>query len=1045
MPQPRANNFLAALVAGALAGYAGQSAADDTEIYLGSDALVSQQGQVRPNVLLLLDTSGSMSTTVPGTGLDRLDNMKLALKTILDQSNNINFGLMRFTDTGGPVIFPVANIDEDVAVVEGSNNAPGGSDVFARVAAGSSDDAQQTIPANILDPSPVVTSDPTLPLGLAPTATAPSTVVVRTGDGANVNANTVEEQISNGANITGTWTQFNRSQIDGFRFPNIVVPRGARIISALMFGNSPSDFTSTNPLTIHFQGERNGNVAQFSNGSFPVSPRPRTAAQVNWVNPERFFSDQTYPNGDPALDLRPIVQEIICFGQAAPTSGCPAPPYGNGADGQPWNSGNAMGVIVTATSALNNERSYRTQAGAGGTQYRQTRLEITYDQSLPAGLHAVGLRFNDIAIPRGAKVLSARVEFVAAQTSGADIVPPVFEIRGHLLGNAPTFANSGQKIDGRPKTTASVTWQGADLPAWTKDTAYQTPDLTPIVQEIVDQAGWCGNNSMSLQVKAVAGDTNARIAYSSEGSSSYSPVLIVDIDETQIAAGGGCINQIVTAQIFDNGDDAEQSVSTGGISLTSTTFDLKSTQVNGLRFRDINIPKNATILAADLTFVSKNIDTSAASIVFKGEAADDSLSFNTNNSNISGRATTAASVTWNAPSFESTNQAFTTSDLKTIVQELVNRANWSAGNNMTFIQSATSGTRRAYSRDDSPSLAPRLRIKVQYGGAIIPPLVKTVRERLKEITDTLTANGFTPLVGQLYEAARYYRGEGVVHGKQRSHSASLRPNTRVSHPASYTGGTLVRDAGCTDANLSAAACASERIDGDPLYKSPIDVGCQANYIVMLTDGEANHNANEDGVDHGVSLAQSLVGGTCIASSTGEKCGRDLAGFLATQDQRSDLAGAQNVKVYTIGFNLEGLQVAVDFLTDVANAGGGQFYEATDAAQLAAVFQSIFADILSQPTSFATPSLSVNAFNKLFNRNQVYFSLFEPSTQVAWDGNVKKYNVCDLIEFTGCTLGEILDAGGTAAIGPDFRIRDEARSEWSGSVDGIEIHLGGAAN
>jgi type IV pilus assembly protein PilY1 len=71
---------------------------------------------VRPNVLFILDTSGSMSG-MDGMSEDRLDRMKDALHTILDDANNINVGLMRFTDPGGPILFPVSYIDEDVSVV----------------------------------------------------------------------------------------------------------------------------------------------------------------------------------------------------------------------------------------------------------------------------------------------------------------------------------------------------------------------------------------------------------------------------------------------------------------------------------------------------------------------------------------------------------------------------------------------------------------------------------------------------------------------------------------------------------------------------------------------------------------------------------------------------------------------------------------------------------------------------------------------------------------------------------------------------------------
>jgi len=105
--------LLLAIVVGTIAGLPVQLEADDTEIYLGN---INVSTSVRPNVLFILDTSGSMSAT-DGMSQDRLDRMKDALGTILDDANNINVGLMRFTDPGGPILFPVSYIDEDVSVV----------------------------------------------------------------------------------------------------------------------------------------------------------------------------------------------------------------------------------------------------------------------------------------------------------------------------------------------------------------------------------------------------------------------------------------------------------------------------------------------------------------------------------------------------------------------------------------------------------------------------------------------------------------------------------------------------------------------------------------------------------------------------------------------------------------------------------------------------------------------------------------------------------------------------------------------------------------
>ncbi len=69
-----------------------------------------------------------------------------------------------------------------------------------------------------------------------------------------------------------------------------------------------------------------------------------------------------------------------------------------------------------------------------------------------------------------------------------------------------------------------------------------------------------------------------------------------------------------------------------------------------------------------------------------------------------------------------------------------------------------------------------------------------VREFLKDVVNDWSAEGYTPIVDSLYEAALYYRGEDVLWGK--------RPPEMVqaAHPASYTGTAGWDRAGgyCTD-------------------------------------------------------------------------------------------------------------------------------------------------------------------------------------------------------------------------------------------------------
>jgi Tfp pilus tip-associated adhesin PilY1 len=104
--------------------------ADDTEIYVPKDLPADQV--VRPNILFILDSSGSMDTTVSGTTLSRNRVLKNVVQNLIDDlktKEDVNIGLMRYrglnnnNEQGGHVITPAkqltnANADSLKASVE---------------------------------------------------------------------------------------------------------------------------------------------------------------------------------------------------------------------------------------------------------------------------------------------------------------------------------------------------------------------------------------------------------------------------------------------------------------------------------------------------------------------------------------------------------------------------------------------------------------------------------------------------------------------------------------------------------------------------------------------------------------------------------------------------------------------------------------------------------------------------------------------------------------------------------------------------------------
>lgn len=141
-------------------------------------------------------------------------------------------------------------------------------------------------------------------------------------------------------------------------------------------------------------------------------------------------------------------------------------------------------------------------------------IELVYDTKT-TGSQVVGLRFNTLAIPQGAAITRAYIQFIVDEktTSGCNLT-----IKGENSPNSPTFLSFSKNISGRARTSASVNW----IPSgWSSvglaGAAQQTPDLKSIVQEIVNISNWNSDGSMAFIITgtgngkrtAVSFDTNA--------------------------------------------------------------------------------------------------------------------------------------------------------------------------------------------------------------------------------------------------------------------------------------------------------------------------------------------------------------------------------------------------------------------------------------------------------------------------------------------------------------------------------------------------------
>ncbi len=125
----------------------------------------------------------------------------------------------------------------------------------------------------------------------------------------------------------------------------------------------------------------------------------------------------------------------------------------------------------------------------------------------------VGLRFQDLAIPRGADITRAYVTFSAADVNTE---PANMTFHAQAADDAPAFAGRYSDLSSRPSTFNWVRWE--DVPSWTSVHAtYDSPDLSDLIEEITGRPGWRWGNAVVLTI--TGGGT--RVAESYEGATHH--------------------------------------------------------------------------------------------------------------------------------------------------------------------------------------------------------------------------------------------------------------------------------------------------------------------------------------------------------------------------------------------------------------------------------------------------------------------------------------------------------------------------------------------
>lgn len=1038
----------------------------DTEIYFNEIIGTQVAGEtVQGNVLFILDASGSMDRlTGDGTATQRIDALKDSLDTLLQESRNLRVGLMQLNERqGGSVLFPVqVTLDESVSTIASESG-----DALVTSTINASEDDTLQIGSNVFD------DRVSAPLGSYATGwfavssalfqrVRPSELLVAPAPDAAERA-----QFTETFSIGAEDTIGQGPHRAGIYFQGLDIPQGATIsYAALQFTRSAEgsasfgDAPAAPTITISAVDAR------------PLDPSdPNAMFARTTVGAARILDDDDASAGTDSFDIEDLLQEVV-----------------NRAD---WTAGDAL-FLILQSAQTHRQLRYRDRRATSISALPDLQILWNITPALTAApapqQHVAGLRFTGIDIPQGATISNVSLNLgvlgeVSAQSTQWDI-------HAEAADNAGAFTTGDNDLSNRTRTAARARWT---VPANRNDAVHRvclnsscTGTLRAVLQEVVNRAGWCGGNDINLIIRA-SGTGNRRLLFREGGRQTTATMNISHTGSMGCTTGA---NTLTPRSANDVGLVTSDGVfrSSGWRALLGSGRLTGFGSVTGaggiIRFPNITIPQGSTITDARLT-VTRSRRFTRVMYPLRIRAVDaDAMPPLTDNATLSGTAFTTATGRLNLPAVSSAevfqSVAVTSEDLSAVISEVVGRTGWSPGNALVLYIDTTSSVADRGGRDEmdrytgfGSSDAPVLRIDFRTTARLA--VVNTARARLRGYVNGLVAEGDTPIISTLYEAALYWRGENARWGRIRHNRITGQDpfrtageTNRLSHPGSYcslsadrltttcTGTTIDSDtdnhgvefpAGCSADNLANASCVDQEIKGAPEYLSPFLLPaslCAGSHQVLLSDGAIAEIAylQTDG-----NAARTTLG---LPACVGGPCAEAVARNLNTVDQISTQTGRQTVTTHTIAFALNDPD-GTEQMRDIAAAGGGRFYEAAGAAELLETFRIITATIISGAgSSVAAPSISTNSFNRLRSRDKIYFGMFDPDRLVSWEGNVRNYNICVdsscVDTATGIGLGDLYDQNNMPVTDPDTgRFLLGSTSLWATASDGSGVTEGGAGD
>lgn len=425
------------------------------------------------------------------------------------------------------------------------------------------------------------------------------------------------------------------------------------------------------------------------------------------------------------LKSKYIVIFLSCFGLL---SGCSGGSTSTATSAQGSKAG-AQGTSSNTLVTRQENNSFHIETASDDAYENQTDGTVSLSSNtISLGSNGlVGLRFNNIDIPKNATVARAYIQFSAHKDLSSDS-KTTLQIQIEDSENSTAFSAQNQNLSNRNRLAKTIDW--AAHSQWgtinERSTHQRTPNLAPLLQNIISKEGWKPGNAVSLFL------TGQGLHNINSYEESMNVLQVNDLSANLVIH----LSKVSTFTSSIGNDDAEESLETGYVDTNSSDLELgwetnveASAQRVGIRFTNINITPKSKIHKAYIQFTQdENKNANPFAVTIRTENSANPSSFSNKNKNLTNRSTSQTQVMWSSNEtwgkLHESGKNQQTPNLKKLLQERVNDPQWKTGNAMAFFIEGI-GTRTAETFESGPTLAPKL--VVEYTNESAPFVFDKIR------------------------------------------------------------------------------------------------------------------------------------------------------------------------------------------------------------------------------------------------------------------------------------------------------------------------------